>query len=55
LINIKKRLELIYPNQHQLDIEDRETDFNVRLVQLQSRNFLRTLQSKLAWGVDKRN
>ena len=40
-------------SKHQLAV--RKADFKIRLIQLQSRNFLRTLQNKLAWGVDKRN
>jgi len=38
---------------HQLAV--RKADFQVNLVQLRSRSFLRTIQNKLAWGMDKRN
>ncbi|NNE28616.1 MAG: NAD kinase [Saprospiraceae bacterium] len=52
LCTMDSRFENITSN-HQLAV--RKADFTIKLVQLQSRNFLNTLQNKLAWGMDKRN
>lgn len=52
LCTLDSRFENVTSN-HQLAV--RKADFKIRLVQLQSRNFLKTLQSKLSWGMDKRN
>ena len=32
LVNVKKRLELLYPNKHRLDIDDRNGLFKIKLV-----------------------
>ncbi|MBP7272907.1 MAG: NAD kinase [Saprospiraceae bacterium] len=52
LCTLDSRFETI-SSFHQLAV--RRCDFNIRLVQLNDINFLRTLRQKLAWGYDARN
>ncbi len=52
LCTLDSRFENI-SSRHQLAV--RKADFKVKMVQLQDRSFLRTLQSKMGWGLDKRN
>jgi len=52
LITLDSRFENVSSN-YQLAV--RKADFTIKLVQLHERNFLKTLQSKLACGTDKRN
>lgn len=52
LCTLDSRFENV-SSKHQLAV--RKADFKVNMVQLKSRDFLRTIQNKLAWGMDKRN
>jgi NAD+ kinase len=42
------------PQNSKLDIEIKQSDFSVRLIQLPGQNYFETLRNKLMWGLDKR-
>ena len=52
LCTLDSRFEMIKAK-HRLAV--RKCDFTVKLIRLLDRNFLQTLQEKLAWGIDSRN
>lgn len=52
LCTLDSRFETITA-EHQLAV--RKCDFNINLVQLDDRSFLRTIREKLSWGKDQRN
>jgi NAD+ kinase len=38
-----------------LELQVKKADFNIKMLQLEGKNFFTTLRNKLMWGVDKRN
>jgi NAD+ kinase len=52
LVSLDSRKAIIYSN-FELIIE--KTEFKVRIIQMQGRNFFMTLREKLKWGLDARN
>jgi len=52
LVSLDSRKAIIYSN-FELIIE--RTEFKVRLIQMQGRNFFMTIREKLKWGLDARN
>lgn len=52
LCTLDSRFENV-SSKHQLAV--RKEDFTIKLVQLHERNFLKTIQGKLGWGMDNRN
>ncbi len=42
------------PENSKLDIEIKQSDFSVSLIQLPGQNYFETLRNKLMWGLDKR-
>lgn len=42
------------PKEGELDIEIKQSDFSVHLIQLPGQNYFETLRNKLMWGLDKR-
>ena len=52
LCTLDSRKEIIHSG-HQLAI--RKCEYNVRLIQLQPVSFLKTIHTKLNWGLDQRN
>ena len=45
LMNVKRRLELLYPDAHQLDIDDRPESYSVKLALRINNNNANTLHS----------
>jgi len=52
LCSLDSRSEVVN-SKYQLAI--RKCDFQIKLIQLRDRSFLRTIREKLAWGIDSRN
>ncbi|MEX2463425.1 MAG: NAD(+)/NADH kinase [Balneolaceae bacterium] len=42
------------PHNHKLDVEIKQSEYSVHLIQLPEQNYFETLRNKLMWGMDKR-